>query len=421
MAERTKLTEKTLREAVPIVGRDYQIFDSELRGFAVCIYRGGGRAFTLDYRHAGRQRRMTFARWPDWSVSAARGRAREIRRDIDAGADPLAERGALREAPRVSDLIARYCAQHLPKLAERNAADQRAALAKLVAPVWGRKLVTEITSTDVDKLLNKIAEGRARPHKEKPNNRARKLQPAKPTPVRANRMGEVLRKMFTLAVEWGWCDQNPAQRFHRRVETPRERFLSQAEITSLAAALDRSEDRRAADIIRMCMLTGARLGEVRQARFAQFNLEHLSWSKPPMMTKQRRVHRVPISEQTAAIVRQRQRAVPNGIPWLFPGDAPGQPVQEVRRFWKQIQKQCALHDVRIHDLRHTFASLLVSGGASLEMIGKLLGHSQMQTTLRYAHLMDAPLRAGVDAVASAFQPKPRLVHGADSPGTKKSA
>ncbi|PIE06372.1 MAG: integrase, partial [Rhodobacterales bacterium] len=389
MVERTKLTEKVLRDAVPIDGRDYQIFDSEVRGFAACIYRGGRRAFTIDYRHAGRQRRMTFGRWPEWPVSAARARAREIRREIDAGADPLAERGALREAPRVSDLIERYCAQHLPKLAERNAADQRASLAKLVAPVWGRRLVTEITPTDVDKLLNKIAEGRARPHKDKPNNRARKLQPARPTPVRANRMGEVLRKMFTLAVEWGWCDQNPAQRFHRRVETPRERFLSKSEITRLAAALDAAEDRRAADIIRMCMLTGARLGEVRQARFEQFNLEQLSWSKPPMMTKQRRAHRVPISDETAAIVRQRQLVVPNGTPRLFPGDTPGQPVQEVRRFWAQIQKQCALQDVRIHDLRHTFASLLVSGGASLEMIGKLLGHSQMQTTLRYAHLMDS--------------------------------
>lgn len=421
MAERTKLTEKVLREAVPIVGRDYQIFDTDVRGFAACIYRGGGRAFTIDYRHAGRQRRMTFGRWPEWSVSAARERAKEIRREIDAGADPLAQRGALREAPRVNDLIERYCAQHLPKLAERNAADQRASLAKLVAPVWGRKLVTEITSTDVDKLLNKIAEGRARPHKEKPNNRARKLQPAKPTPVRANRMGEVLRKMFTLAVEWGWCADNPAQRFHRRIETPRERFLSKEEITSLGAALDAAEDRRAADIIRMCMLTGARLGEVRQARFEQFNLEHLSWSKPPMMTKQRRAHRVPISDETAAIVRQRQLSVPNGTPWLFPGDTPGQPVQEVRRFWAQIQKQCALQDVRIHDLRHTFASLLVSGGASLEMIGKLLGHSQTQTTLRYAHLMESPLRAGVDAVASAFRPKPRLVHDADEPGDTKSA
>jgi len=421
MPERTKLTEKVLREAVPIVGRDYQIFDMDVRGFAVCIYRGGGRAFTLDYRHAGRQRRMTFGRWPEWSVSAARDRAKEIRREIDAGGDPLAQRGALREAPRVSDLIERYCAQHLPKLAERNAADQRSALAKLVAPVWGRKLVTEITSTDVDKLLTKVAEGRARPHKEKPNNRARKLQPAKPTPVRANRVGEVLRKMFTLAVEWSWCADNPAQRFHRRIETPRERFLSKAEIASLAAALDAAEDRRAADIIRMCMLTGARLGEVRQARFEQFNLEHLSWSKPPMMTKQRRAHRVPISDETAAIVRQRQLLAPSGTPWLFPGDTPGQPVQEVRRFWAQIQKQCGIEEVHIHDLRHTFASLLVNGGASLEMIGKLLGHSQMQTTLRYAHLMDSPLRAGVDAVAHAFRPKPLLVHEAGDQTDVKSA
>ncbi len=421
MPERTKLTEKVIREAEPIVGRDYQIFDTEVRGFAACIYRGGGRAFTLDYRHAGRQRRMTFGRWPEWSVVAARDRAKELRREIDAGGDPLAQRGAMREAPRVDDLIERYCAQHLPKLANRNADDQKSALAKMVAPVWGRKLVTEITSTDVDKLLNKVAEGRARPHKEKPNNRAKKLQPAKPTPVRANRIGEVLRKMFTLAIEWGWREDNPAQRFHRRIETPRERFLSKEEITSLAAALDAADDQRAADIIRMCMLTGARLGEVRQAQFEQFNLEHLSWSKPPTMTKQRRVHRVPISDETATIVRQRQLSVPRGTPWLFPSDTPGQPVQEVRRFWAQIQKQCGIQEVHIHDLRHTFASLLVSGGASLEMIGKLLGHSQMQTTLRYAHLMDSPLRAGVDAVASAFRPKPRLVHDADAPIDRKLA
>ena len=139
------------------------------------------------------------------------------------------------------------------------------------------------------------------------------------------------------------------------------------------------------------------------------------------MTKQRRVHRVPISDETATIVRQRQLLVSRGTPWLFPSDTPGQPVREVRRFWAQIQKQCGLQEVHIHDLRHTFASLLVSGGASLEMIGKLLGHSQMQTTLRYAHLMDSPLRAGVDAVASAFRPKPRLVHDAVAPIDRKLA
>ncbi|PKQ10700.1 MAG: integrase [Alphaproteobacteria bacterium HGW-Alphaproteobacteria-1] len=382
MPKRMRLNDKTVREPLPVKGRDYQIFDTEVRGFAVCIYRSGSRAFTLDYRYAGRQRRMTIGRWPEWSVTAARDRARQ--------------------------------AEHVVKLAPANAADQKAMLAKLVAPHWGNKLVTAITKTDVAKLLAKIAEGRARPAKAKPNNRARKLQGPKPTPVRANRVGEVLRKMFTLAIDWGWRADNPASGFHRRIESARERFLSPQEIARLASALDDASDQRAAGIIRLCMLTGARLGEVRQSRFEQFNLELGVWSKPAATTKQRKVHRVPVSADVAAIVRQRQLLVPSGVPWLFPGDVPGQPVKEIRRFWINVQRDANLPDVRIHDLRHTFASLLVSGGASLEMIGKLLGHTQMQTTQRYAHLMDSPLRAGVDAVAHIFRPRPTLVRDADS-------
>lgn len=412
MVNRQKLTEKILRDAEPADGRDYQIFDTEVRGFAACIYRGGGRAFTIDYRYAGRQRRMTFARWPEWGVSAARTRAKELRREIDAGGDPLANREAVREAPRMTDLIARYVEVHLTHLAKLNASDQRSMMEKFIAPAWGRMLVTEVSSYDVELLLNKVAEGRARPAKAKPNNRARKLQGAKPTPVRANRVGEVVRKMFAYAVKWGWREDNPAMGFRRRMETPRERYLSPDELSRLAAALDAADDDRGAGLIRLCMLTGARVGEVRQARFEDFNLEHLSWTKPASTTKQRRVHRVPISDEAAAIVRQRRVAVAKGSPWLFPGEVPGEPVQEIRRLWARIQKDIGIEDVRIHDLRHTFASLLVSGGASLEMIGKLLGHSQMQTTQRYAHLMDSPLRAGVGAVASAFKPRPRLVHDA---------
>jgi integrase len=409
MPKRQKLTEKLVKDAIPAEGRDYQIFDTELRGFAVCIYRSGGRAFTIDYRHAGRQRRMTFGRWPEWSVSAARVRAKELRRDIDAGYDPLAERDELREQPRIRDLINRYLEEHASKLAKTNASDQRSMLEKLVAPHWANKLVIEITKSDVDKLLTKVAEGRARPHKLKPNNRARKLQGAKPTPIRANRLGEVLRKAFNLSIEWGWRDDNPANGFYRRVESPRERFLTKSEIDRLAVALDKAEDQRAAGIIRICMLTGARVGEVRQSRFEQFNLDLMIWTKPAATTKQRKMHRVPISEDVAAIVRQRKLIVPDTSPWVFPGDVPGQPVIEIRRFWKNIQREAQIEDVRIHDLRHTFASLLVSGGASLEMIGKLLGHTQMQTTQRYAHLLDAPLREGVNAVAGVFRPKLKVV------------
>ena len=163
MTQRIKLTEKIVRDAEPIPGRDYQIFDGELRGFAVCIYRGGGRAFTIDYRYAGRQRRMTLGRWPDWSVAAARERAKLLRREVDAGIDPLAERGALREAPRICDLIARYEAEHLVRLAPTNAADQRSMMTKLIGPEWNNRLVEDITKSDVERLLAKIAEGAGAP------------------------------------------------------------------------------------------------------------------------------------------------------------------------------------------------------------------------------------------------------------------
>ncbi len=245
------------------------------------------RAFTLDYRYAGRQRRMTIGRWPEWTVTAARERAKELRRMIDEGHDPLAAKEDLRAAPRISDMIDRYIREHLPKLSPTNAADQVSMLRKMLEPAWGNRLVTDITKTDVAKFLDIVAEGRPRPSKARPNNRARKLQGHKPTPVRANRMGEVLRKMFTLAIDWGWRTDNPAQGFHRRLETARERFLSPEELTRLAAALDAAEDQRAAGIIRLCMLTGARVGEVRTARFEQFNLDYAIWSKPSATTMPR--------------------------------------------------------------------------------------------------------------------------------------
>lgn len=413
MPVRVRLTEKLVRGAEPR-GDDYQIFDEEVRGFALVVYPSGGRAFTLSYRISGRQRRIVIGRWPEWSVVAARERAKVMRREIDAGADPVAERQEAREAPRVAELIDRYIREHLPRLAPRNASDQTSMLRKLVEPEWKNRLVREITPADVEKLLSKIAEGRARARK-KPRKKGEPAPVVKPTPIRANRCGEVLRKMFSLAVKWRMRDDNPAGGFRKRIEVERERFLSPEEIDRLAVALGEAEDQRAATIIRLCLLTGARLGEVRCARFEQFNLDLLVWSKPAATTKQRKIHRLPISEDVAAIVRQRRAAVGAKCPWLFPGDVEGkdQPVQDIRRFWRGIQKRADLPDVRIHDLRHTFASLLVSGGASLEMIGKLLGHTQHRTTQRYAHLLDAPLRAGVNNVADLVKPRLRVVSGGD--------
>lgn len=418
MRNRERLTEKLVR-AAEIRPKAWQIFDTDVLGLSICIYPSGSRSFMFDYRAAGRQRRLTIGRWPEWNVTAARERAKALRREVDDGGDPLAEREGLREAPRFPDLVDRYLREHAVHLAPLNAADQKSMLTKLIEPHWKHRLVSEIDAADVERVLNLIAQGRGRPAKAKKdlkNKRRAPLKPPKPTPVRANRAGEMLRKVFNLAIQWKMRTDNPAVGFRRRVEHERERFLEMDEIARLSEALGKADDQRGASIIRMCMLTGARLGETRTARFEHFDLERCIWTKPAANTKQRRIHRVPISAETAALVRTRRAVVPDGCEWLFPGDAEGkdQPVQEIRRFWRNIQVQAGLPGVRIHDLRHTFASLLVSGGASLEMIGKLLGHTQSSTTMRYAHLMDSPLRAGVDAVADMMRIRPRLVHSASA-------
>ena len=401
----THLTERVVK-AAEIGTRKYVVFDQDCAGFGLCVYDSGRKGFVLIYRIAGQQKRFTIGTWPAWSVVTAREEAKRLKREIDKGEDPLDTRQSTRTALLMKDLIERFIEEHLPKLELTNARDQKSMMTKLVMPDWKNRLVTDITPTDVDRLLTKIAEGRARPAKPKTRTKRRApLVPAKPTPIRANRVGEVLRKMFTLAIQWRMRSDNPATGFRKRPETARERFLSFDEIGRLADALANDEDQRAAGIIRLCMLTGARLGEARTATFDQFNLDLAIWTKQAAYTKQRRTHRVPISHEAVALIRLRRDAVPKGCAFLFPGDVEGQPVIELKRFWARMRATAEIPDVRIHDLRHTFASLLVSGGASLEMIGKLLGHTQSGTTQRYAHLIESPLRAGVNAVGEMLKPR----------------
>ena len=177
--------------------------------------------------------------------------------------------------------------------------------------------------------------------------------------------------------------------------------------------MNEHKNQRMADVIRMLMLTGARRGEVLNATWDQFDLERAVWTKPAATTKQRKLHRTPISGAAVQLLRIIRARVPKECPWVFPGDANGKPVQEIKRFWHNVRKQAKLTDVRIHDLRHTFASLLVSGGMSLPMIGKLLGHTQVQTTQRYSHLFDDPLRVGLNHIGEMLRPKLKLVANGD--------
>jgi integrase len=219
----------------------------------------------------------------------------------------------------------------------------------------------------------------------------------------ANRTVAVLSKMFTLAIRWGMRTDNPTKGVERNPEQSRHRYMTGDELRRLTAALAAHPSRQAADAIRLLLLTGARTQEVLKASWDQFDLETGIWIKPSSHTKQKREHRVPLSAPVRQLlvdmqVRQQKKGPP--ARYLFPGRAGDGPMVDLKSSWRAICRAADLHGLRVHDLRHSFASILVSSGLSLPVIGALLGHSTTNTTARYAHLFDDPLRAAAERVGA---------------------
>lgn len=202
------------------------------------------------------------------------------------------------------------------------------------------------------------------------------------------RITEVLRKALNLAVRWGWIERNPASGGRRNPEPKRARYLGRNDVSRLMTVLREHPERNSADALLFMLLTGCRRGEALNAQWTQFDLTHNIWTKLSTETKQRREHRIPYSTAVAEIL-QRRRLDTEGA-FVFPGRS-GSPLTEVRRTWQNVCAMAELDGVRIHDLRHTFASLLASSGQSLLVVGELLGHSSPQTTKRYANLYDDSL------------------------------
>jgi integrase len=193
---------------------------------------------------------------------------------------------------------------------------------------------------------------------------------------------------------------NPARGVEHNPEVKRKRYLSGDELTALTAALAAYPDRKVANIVRLLLLTGARAGEVLGMRWDELDLGKGIWSKPAATTKQKADHVVPLSapaRQLLAEIRARQTSA--GV-YVFPGKGKAGHMVAIERAWAAIRKRAGITGLRMHDLRHSFASQLASPGASLPLIGALLGHSDPTTTHRYAHLFDDPMRKAVETVGA---------------------
>jgi integrase len=381
-----KLTDRAIRalEAPPLKngqGSNRITYDSAVSGFGARITSTGAISFILNYRRKadGLERRHTIGAFPNWSVGVAREEARRLRRDIDGGGDPVGALKAGREAPAVADLCQRFEAEHLPNLRASTARMYRGIIKTDIVPAIGRLKVAAVEFTDIDKLRREVS-GRA--------------------PYLANRMIAMLSKMFALAVLWKMCSNNPARGIQKNPETKRKRYLSTAEIQRLTKVLAEYPNREAADAIHLILLTGARKSEVLSATWSQFE-PWGTWTKPGSTTKQKTEHVVPLNAPALQLLAKiRERGKPSEF--IFPGPGPTGRRMNLKRDWLEICKAANIVGLRIHDLRHSYASILVSAGQSLPIIGELLGHSSPITTKRYAHLFDRVLRRATERVGKAI-------------------
>ncbi len=382
MAER--ITDKLVRGLVPPETGNRIVYDDKVSGFGVRSTAAGAKSFILNYRNSGgTERRITIGTYQDpWSVEAARRRATTLKKKVSLGEDPLADRNKLRTAPTIADLCARYVEDHLPRKRASSQASDRRIIARIIKPKLGARKVAGIAYADVDSFHRAL----------------------KATPYQANRALALLSKMFSLAIRWGWRTDNPCRGVERFPEDKRKRYLSTEEIGRLTKALDDHADQRPADVVRLCLLTGCRVGEALGATWGQLDLDAGKWVKPGATTKQKTAHEAPLSAAAVVLLQRIRGAAPNNAdggpvsPWVFPGHVPSGHLVDIKRPWQAIRKAAGIADVRLHDLRHTYASILASAGASLPMIGALLGHTQPATTARYTHLFDDPLRKLTDQV-----------------------
>ncbi len=374
-----KLTVRTIENVVP-GDTDTFIWDTEVPGFGLRIWPSGKRVFIYQYRTKHKQtRRPVIGAYGPMRPEQARQVAREWAVAVQQGGDPGGERRAARGAPTVADLAGRYMAEHaLAKKKPRSAKSDESNLRNHVVPALGHKKVAAITRADIAKLHHAM----------------------RGTPGAANRVLALLSKMFNLAERWGLRPDgtNPCRHIDRNPERKMERFLSGEEIGRLGAALAEAERTRtelpsAIAAIRLLLFTGCRLSEILTVQWDQVDYERSCLRLPESKTGAKVVYLSPPALEVLSGIERQE-----GNPYAITGAKPGSHLVNLRKPWHRIRERAGLADVRLHDLRHSFASMAAIGGLSLPMIGALLGHTQPQTTARYAHLLDDPVKQAMSMV-----------------------
>jgi integrase len=377
-----KLTKRVVDAAAP---RDkaFILFDAQIAGFGLRVQPSGIKAFILEYRpsamRGANKRRITLGRYGPMTADQARKAALDALARIRQGQDPAAEKARERSAQPLGELIDRFLVEHVE--AKRKAGTLRVTrgiLLRNVKPSLGALPAERVTRPAVARLHSAMHA----------------------TPVQANRTLEAISALFGWLGKTGHVAEgfNPARGVERYPERPRERFLSGEEIGRLGAALREAEGRFdvwSVAAIKLLLLTGARLREVLDARW-----EHLDVARGCLFLQDSKTGARPLYLNCAALAILDALPRVAGNPHIIPGREGG-PRSDLKRPWVAVCKLAGLEGLRLHDLRHSFASIGAGASLGLPILGKLLGHSQPSTTHRYAHLASDPMRAAAEAIGAA--------------------
>jgi len=379
MAKLTKrLIESTLSQ-----DKDVVLWDNEVKGFCCKITPAGKRVYLLYYRtHDGRQRKPKIGDHGVMTCEEARTIAQRWLSDVSQGGDPSAQKSLTKNLPTIKELAERYIREYAPRKKEASRKDDERLWNHYVLPFMGERKISTVTRQDVISLHHSL----------------------KHFPIRANRVLSLLSKAFNLAELWGYRADasNPCRHVQKYAETKRERFLSQEEITRLMAVLD-AEEKEGKELppvlcaIRLLLLTGCRLNEILRLSWQEVDFDK---SCLFLLDSKRGKRTVYLSPPAVELLQNIPREKDH--PYVIAGKNKHSHLINLQKPWRRIRKKAGLEDVRIHDLRHTFASVAAAKGLSLPVIGALLGHSQTQTTARYAHLVGQPLLEAVGKVGESI-------------------
>lgn len=358
--------------------RESEYSDTEVAGLKLLINKQGRKFFYLRYRHAGQQRSMKLGNYGELDIAEARLLALKHRAQLSKGVDPQAV------VAESNMTFRRFIDDHyLPHAyaSKRSANSDDSKFRTHLFDLFGARSLASITRQEIQRYHDELISRRA--------------------PATVNRHLALLKRCFNLAILWGYMDSNPATGIRMHTENNQsQRFLSIDEAKRLWTALDNDQNPIAASAIKLMLVTGVRREEALQAKWDNIDYDRQLWHLP--MTKSGRQRFVMLSETALAILKR----LPNkgGSPFLFPGSKIGKPLNNARKCFQRALKTAGLTHFRIHDLRHTFASLAINNGATLYEVQHLLGHASNTTTQRYAHLASDNLRKASARVGALVVP-----------------